>query len=171
MKRTTTVLLLIFVSATLFSQSIKKIKNLKDVWDLTYNYSGEVKDGKPNGMGVALYKSGNVIRYAGSFVNGMYNGKGTMFFSGDAFLTGEWKNGKLNGKGTNLTATGALYVGDFANGIKSGKGILFYKDNSFISGGFLNDKMDGRCIQLWTDGSIISNIFYKEDKEASAFEW
>ena len=78
-------------------------------------------------MGVATYKSGNAIRYVGSFVNGIYNGKGTMFFKDGIFLTGEWKNGKLNGKGSFLSESGVLYIGDFINGVKEGKGILFFQ--------------------------------------------
>jgi len=164
MKKITTSILFLIVSSILFAQNVKKIENLKDGWDLGYTYTGEVKDGKPNGMGVAKYKSGNVVRYVGSFVNGMFNGKGTMFFDNGAFLTGEWKNGKLNGKGANLTESGSLYVGNFANGLKNGKGILFYKDNSVVIGNFLADKFNGRCIQIWTDGLIISEVDYRDDK-------
>ncbi len=149
----------------IMAQTIKKIENLKDAYNLTYTYTGEVKVGKPNGMGVATYATGgNVLRYVGSFVNGIYNGKGTMLFDKGAFLTGNWVNGKLNGKGTNLTETGELYAGDFVNGKKNGKGILFYKDNSFVKAGYKDDKMSGRGINLWTDGNIISDIIYVNDK-------
>lgn len=147
-----------------FAQTIGKIAKLKDAWGLTYNYSGEIKDGKPNGMGVAKYESGNVLRYVGQFVNGTYNGKGTMLFDDGAFLTGNWKNGKLNGMGTNLNADGSLYIGEFGNGIKNGFGTLIYKDNSFVKGNFKDDKMQGRIVNLWTDGNIISDIIYVNDK-------
>lgn len=146
------------------AQGTRRLENQKDAWDLTYVYTGEVKNGKPNGMGVAKYASGNVVRYVGNFVNGVYTGKGTMFFDNGAFLTGNWSNGKLNGKGTNLTADGTLYIGDFSDGVKNGKGVLIYKDNSFVKGGFKDDKLTGRCINLWTDGNIISDIFYDDDK-------
>ena len=164
MKKITTSLFFVIVSAILFAQNVKKIENLKDGWDVSYSYTGEVKDGKPNGMGVAKYKSGNTVRYVGSFLNGMYNGKGTMFFKEGAFLTGEWKNGKLNGKGSFLSETGILYIGEFVNGVKQGKGILFYKDNGMMMGNFLNDKLNGRGIQIFADGSVISDVNYKDDK-------
>src|SRR6185436_11142849 len=106
MKKITTTLFFIIVSTILFAQNVKKIESLKDGWDVSYSYTGEMKDGKPNGMGVAKYKSGNAIRYVGGFLNGRYNGRGTMFFNNGAFLTGEWKNGKLNGKGSFLTDAG-----------------------------------------------------------------
>ena len=164
MKQFTILFIAAFGFLALKAQSTRRLENQKDAWGLTYIYTGEVKNGKPNGMGVAKYASGNVVRYAGSFVNGFYTGKGTMFFDNGAFLTGNWSNGKLNGKGTNLTADGTLYIGDFADGIKSGKGILIYKDNSFVKGGFKDDKLSGRCVNLWTDGNIISDIFYDNDK-------
>ncbi len=164
MKKITTSLFFLIVSAILFAQNVKKIENLKDGWDVSYSYTGEIKDGKPNGMGVAKYKSGNTVRYVGSFLNGMYNGKGTMFFKDGIFLTGEWKNGKLNGKGSFLSETGILYIGEFVNGVKQGKGILFYKDNGMMVGNFLNDKLNGRGIQIFADGSVVSDVNYKDDK-------
>jgi len=165
MKKISSSLFFVIISAILFAQNVKKVENLKDGWDVSVTYTGEIKDGKPNGMGVATYKSGNAIRYVGSFVNGMYNGKGTMFFKEGIFLTGEWKNGKLNGKGSFLSESGVLYIGDFVNGVKEGKGILFYKDNGMIMGNFSNDKMNGRGFQIFTDGSVISDVIYKDDKK------
>ena len=164
MKKITTFLFFVIVSAILFAQTVKKIENIKDGWNVSVNYTGEAKDGKPNGMGVATYKSGNAIRYVGNFVNGMYNGKGTMFFKDGIFLTGVWKNGKLNGKGSFLSESGVLYIGDFINGVKEGKGILFYKDNGMIMGSFSNDKLNGRGFQIFSDGSVISDVTYRDDK-------
>lgn len=160
-------LLLVFAAITgsaVIAQTTKRLEKQTDAWGLTYTYTGEVKNGKPNGMGIAKYASGNVVKYAGSFVNGFYTGRGTMFFDNGAFLTGNWSNGKLNGKGANLTADGTLYVGDFSDGIKNGRGTLIYKDNSFVKGAYKDDKMNGRSINLWTDGNIISDIFYSDDK-------
>ncbi|HMK17067.1 MAG TPA: hypothetical protein VK492_02610 [Chitinophagaceae bacterium] len=164
MKKITTTLFFVIVSTILFAQNVKKIENLKDGWDVSYSYTGEVSAGKSNGMGVAKYKSGNAVRYVGGFLNGMYNGRGTMFFKEGAFLTGEWKNGKLNGKGSFLSETGILYIGEFVNGVKQGKGVLFYKDNGMIVGNFSNDKLNGRGIQIFSDGSVVSEVNYKDDK-------
>src|SRR6185295_13996700 len=164
MKKITTSLFFVVLSTILFAQNVKRIDNLKDAWDVSITYTGEIKDGKPNGMGVAKYNSGNAIRYVGSFLNGMYNGRGTMFFKDGVFLTGEWKNGKVNGRGSFLSETGILYIGEFVNGIKQGKGILFYKDNGMIMGNFSNDKLSGRGIQIFADGSIVSDVNYKDDK-------
>ena len=165
MKKITASVFFVVLSTILFPQNVKRIENLKDGWNVSITYTGEIKEGKPNGMGVATYKSGNAIRYVGSFVNGIYNGKGTMFFKDGIFLTGEWKNGKLNGKGSFLSESGVLYIGDFINGVKEGKGILFFKDNGMIMGGFSNDKLNGRGIQIFADGSVISDVNYINDKK------
>src|SRR6187402_1705523 len=165
MKKITTSLFFVILSTILFAQNVKRIENLRDGWNVSVNYTGEIKDGKPNGMGVATYKSGNAIRYVGNFVNGMYNGKGTMFFNNGVFLTGEWKNGKLNGKGSFLSEAGVLYIGDFVNGVKEGKGILFYKDNGMIMGSFSNDKLTGRGFQIFADGFVISDVIYRDHKK------
>jgi hypothetical protein len=163
MKTLCTLLVGCLLSIAALAQSLKRIENLKDSWGLTYIYTGEVKDGKPNGMGVANYSSGNVLRYVGSFVNGTYNGKGTMLFDNGAFLSGEWKNGKLSGMGTNLTANGVLYIGNFVDGVKNGRGTMFYKENGAMIAGFKNDKLEGRGISLWNDGTIVSDVFYAND--------
>ena len=164
MKQTTTTLILLMLSTILFSQNIKRIENLKDAWDLTYTYTGEVKNGKPDGMGVATYSSGNASRYVGNFSNGMYNGKGVMLFKDSvSFLAGEWRGGKLNGKGANLMSGGSIYIGDFANGVKNGRGVLFYADNSAMVASYRDDKLNGRGISIWKDGNIISDCIYDND--------
>ena len=164
MKKFSTFLFSIVVSTILLAQNVKRIENLKDGWGISYTFIGEVKDGRPNGMGVANYKSGNVVRYVGGFVNGEYSGKGTMFFKEGVFLSGQWRNGKLNGKGSFLSESGILYIGDFVDGVKKGKGILFYKDNGMIMGGFSNDRLNGRAFQIFADGSVVSDVNYIDDK-------
>jgi hypothetical protein len=164
MKKITGVLLLICISTILFSQNVKKINGLKDAWGVEYNYTGEIKDGKPNGIGVATYTNTSVLRYAGSFSNGMYSGKGTIFFTDGIFLTGNWKNGKLNGKGANFTSNKSLYIGDFADGQKNGKGVFINSNNDIYLGTYLNDKLHGRSLAVWNSGNIISDAEYREDK-------
>ena len=155
----------VFISSAASAQNTRLLENQKDAWSISYTYVGEVKNGKPNGLGIAKYSTGTAIRYVGNFVDGMYNGQGTMLFTNGAFLTGNWTNGKLNGKGTNLTSDGALYIGEFSNGIKSGNGLMIFKDNSFNKGSFLNDKLGGgRVINLWTNGKTISEVEYADDK-------
>jgi len=48
MKKITTFLFFVIVSAILFAQTVKKIENIKDGWNVSVNYTGEAKDGKPH---------------------------------------------------------------------------------------------------------------------------
>ena len=65
-------------------------------------YKGDVKNGKPNGVGILIYSFG------GKYV-------------------GEWKNGKRNGQGTSTTSSiGYKYVGEWKNG-KHWNGTRYYK--------------------------------------------
>ena len=65
-------------------------------------YKGDVKNGKPNGLGIMTDNFGG--RYVG-----------------------EWKNGKRNGQGTSTTSSiGYKYVGEWKNG-KHRNGTRYYK--------------------------------------------
>ncbi len=147
------------------STSIGKIDSLKDGWGEYYNYTGDIKNKLPNGLGVAHYNGDYVLWYAGYFLNGKFEGKGALIFKDGFFLSGNWKGGKLNGTGTNLTKTGDIYIGDFSDGSKQGQGIYVFKDNSILSGNFKADKYDGRCIYINTTGDIISDNIYRSDKK------
>jgi hypothetical protein len=154
-----------FVSAS-FSQNAAsgKIDSLVDAWNITTWYVGELKNGKPNGLGVAVYKSGTAIRYVGNFSNGKYEGVGTLLFKDGAFLSGEWKAGKLNGQGANLTTDKVFYQGDFVNGEKNGNGTLVYGNNSFYQGSYKNDKQEGRIVSVGADATIFNDNIYVAGK-------
>src|SRR5215203_2913220 len=83
-----------------------RIESLKDGWGTSVDYVGEIKNGQPSGIGVAIYSNDFALRYAGNFLNGLYNGKGALLFKDGTFLSGDWKNGKLNGKGSYLSKEG-----------------------------------------------------------------
>jgi hypothetical protein len=95
---------------------------------------GEIKNGQPNGLGIAIYTNDFALRYAGNFLNGLYNGKGALLFKDGTFLSGEWKNGKLNGKGAYLSKDGDLYVGYFVDGKKNGQGHFPVREQEPVDG-------------------------------------
>jgi len=158
-------LLALVVSLQGYAQTTTGIlENQKDAWGISYTYIGEIKNGRPHGMGVAKYASGNnAIRYVGHFVDGQFSGRGTMLFKNGAFQTGMWSNGKMNGKGSFVNSKGVFYVGEMKDGLKHGKGTLVWKDNSMVKGNFVNDKMEGRCVYIWKEGKNISEIQYAND--------
>ena len=156
MKKFSLLVLFIISAGYIFSQSTGKITGLKDSWGESITYIGEIKNKQPNGIGVAIYNNGVAIRYAGSFLNGLYHGKGTMILSDGSFLSGEWKNGKLNGKGANLTNNGNFYSGNFLDGKKEGKGYMLYKDNGILQGEWKADQFNGRSIFIPSAAETLS---------------
>lgn len=172
MKKLNLLLLLALSCNILLAQKTGTLKDQKDAWGVSYNYSGEILNGKPNGYGVAAYSNGTVTSYVGQFVNGYYSGQGVLLFEDGSFSAGNWLNGKLSGKGAYTTASGAFFAGELLNGMRNGPGILVYKDNSFTKGYYKNDKLTGRCISVWTDGNIVSDIVYKNDlRNGTGFQY
>ena len=55
-------------------------------------YKGEIKDGKPDGLGIRLYLDGT--KYMGQWKEGQQHGQGTLSFPDGSKLTGEWKENK-----------------------------------------------------------------------------
>jgi hypothetical protein len=52
-------------------------------------YQGQVKNGKPNGLGFIIYPSGE--EYVGSWGNGKWNGQGIFSKSNGTKYVGSWK--------------------------------------------------------------------------------
>ena len=99
-------------------------------------YQGQVKDGKPNGLGILIYP--NLIippylsgtKYIGSWKDGKQNGQGTQTFSNGGKYVGEWKDGKENGQGTyTFSDGGSKYVGEWKDG-KMWNGTSYDKDGN-----------------------------------------
>ena len=54
-------------------------------------YQGQVKDGKPNGLGILTFTDG--WKYVGEWKDGIYNGQGTRTYPWGKYV-GEWRDGK-----------------------------------------------------------------------------
>ena len=88
---------------TLYLWSWKKIfgikiwRHPKKVWkgfgdkDTQPKYQGQVKNRKPNGLGVLTFTDG--WKYIGEWKDGIYNGQGTRTYPWGEYV-GEWKDGK-----------------------------------------------------------------------------
>ncbi len=79
------------------------------------NYTGQVKDGKPDGQGKIIIPE-------------------------KAEYAGEWKDGKPDGFGNMKYAGGATYVGEFASGTRHGQGTYTYSDGRELKGEWENGK-------------------------------
>ena len=99
---------------TLYLCSWKKIFGIKmwrypkKIWkvlgdkDTQPMYQGQVKDGKPNGMGVLTFTDG--WKYVGQWKDGIYNGQGTRTYPWGKYV-GQWKDGE-GWKGTTYDKNG-----------------------------------------------------------------
>ena len=74
-------------------------------------YKGDVKNGKPNGLGILTYLTGR--KYVGS-----------------------WKDGKQNGQGTETYPNGGKYLGSWKGGLKWNG--TYYDQNGNITGKYVN---------------------------------
>ena len=103
-------------------------------------YKGDVKDGKPDGLGFLIYPDGR--KYVGGWKDGERNGQGTftiIFRDFGIKYVGEWKDGKKNGQGTQTNIDGTMYEGEWKDG-EMWNGILYDKEGN-IKYKFVNGKV------------------------------
>ena len=74
-------------------------------------YQGQVKDGKPNGLGSLTYPDGS--KYVGEYKDGKRHGQGTYTFPDGKKYVGGWKDSKYHGQGTLISSDGKFFVGEF----------------------------------------------------------
>ena len=88
---------------------------------------------------IGTYTVENEAKYVGEFINGDFNGHGTMTWLDGANYIGEWRDDKRNGQGTYTYADGNKYVGDFLNGDFNGQGTLTSADGTVETGIWKDD--------------------------------
>ena len=102
------------------------LKNFGDK-NIHPQYEGEVKNSKPNGLGIMTYPSGK--RYLGEWKKGKKEGHGTATLPNGIKYVGVYKEDKMwnvtkyNGEGK--------YLGEFKNGYVW-NGIVYDKNGSFL---------------------------------------
>ena len=135
-------------------------------------YSGEVRNGKPNGFGTLTSKSGS--NFTGTFVNGIQNGFFTVNYQNGNTYVGEFKNNKLEGKGVYTWSKGLYggidtYEGEFRNGLKNGKGVETYGNGDIYEGEFRNNKRYGygKGILTQSNGDRYVGEFMNGNKEGN----
>jgi serine/threonine protein kinase len=84
-------------------------------------YTGDLKDGKPEGKGVYTAASGS---YDGEWKNGLPNGQGKLVRNNNwqREYTGGFKDGKFDGFGIMIDEDKNTYEGEWKDGMKNGKG-------------------------------------------------
>ena len=134
-------------------------------------YEGEIKNGKENGFGKLYYKDNTkgCIEFSGFFVDGKKEGKGTMLWKSGNKYVGEWKNNNMEGYGSFYYANGEKYEGERKNDYKEGQGTYYYSDGSKYVGEWKNDKKEGHAIFYWPDGEYDFGS-YANDKRIGFFK-
>ena len=77
-------------------------------------YKGDVKNGKPNGLGILIYYGGG--KYVGEWKNGRPHGQGTGTLPDGRKYVGEYKDGKRHGQGTYTHHDGRKFEGEWKDG-------------------------------------------------------
>jgi len=109
------------------------------------SYAGEVMDGKPHGKGKKTWASGSV--YEGDWKDGNQHGKGKKTFGKGVWkgdvYEGDYKDDKIHGNGKYTWADGRVYEGDWKDCTPHGKGKLTYTDGRVEDGQWQNGKFIG----------------------------
>lgn len=116
-----------------------------------YIYEGEIENGKPNGKGKIIRKSG--ATYEGIFKNGLLQGMGKYTFGKDSY-EGEFKDGTFDGIGKYISENGDVYEGEFKEVVRHGIGKYIWSNGDVYEGEFYVGRRTGIGKYIWNDGDI-----------------
>jgi hypothetical protein len=118
------------------------VSNVDRKPDETVEWSGLCKSGLAEGNGVARWLTGSreIGRDDGEFRGGKMNGMGGRGFDNGDYYAGSFTDGVPNGKGILRFSQGVRdrYIGEFRDGLPNGTGTLYLGDGSTYSGEFRN---------------------------------
>lgn len=122
-------------------------------------FAGNFSNSQPNGY-LDWYVGGK-LRYKGNWLNGSFDGEGTLYKENNETVTGIWKNGKIHEKMMEFSNEIGDYYGYIKDGKPSRRGILKYKDGSVYDGEWKNGKYDGEgvfsCLEYTYKGNFLNN--------------
>lgn len=81
--------------------------------------------------------------YEGQFVNGLYNGYGTMLYADSTMYEGTWVDGVKEGSGKIYWNSGCLYVGEMHDDLMHGAGYMLYPMGDYYYGDFKYGQITG----------------------------
>jgi hypothetical protein len=113
-------------------------------------YSGEIKNGQPDGRGIITFPDGD--KYEGELKNGRLSGQGTYTFKNGMKYVGQWKDSEMNGQGTKTWSNGDKYVGQWKGSKRNGKGTQTWSDGNKYEGEWKSGKKHGQGTYTWSDG-------------------
>ena len=133
-------------------------------------YTGEWKDNKKSGFGVATFANGR--KYEGQWLKGKMHGVGTMWVKKGARTfrkryQGDFANNKFHGVGKMFYDSGDKYEGNFENHRRHGRGVCEYANGDVYEGEWRNDKRHGHGLLLLKNGDRFDGNFSDDKKSGT----
>ena len=112
---------------------------------------------------IGTYTSENGAEYVGEFINGDFNGHGTMTWLDGENYIGEWRDDKRNGQGTYSYANGNKYVGEFKDNKRNGQGTYTWANGDKYVVEYKDSKRNGQGTLTFADGENYVGEFKNGD--------
>lgn len=124
-------------------------------------FEGKLEDGIIQGEGKAFDENGRVT-FSGSYVDNIYNGKGTLYTDGMLTYEGDFSDGLYEGKGRLYGESETLvYEGYFAAGLYEGKGKLYDGAQLLYEGDFAAGERSGEGVAYENEIKRYKGFFEK----------
>lgn len=120
-------------------------------------YYGELKDGKPHGMGVEKWYNGKI--YEGTYYNGKYSGQGVLVWPDKSMYKGGFVNNSMQGYGVFKWSNGNLYEGMWNKSKMHGEGKFTWSNGNKFIGEYEDGLKHGNGVFFWTDGREIKGVW------------
>ena len=130
-----------------------------------YTYEGTFEDGfKLTGTGKLTYKGEDAGWSEGTFVNGLMDGYGQVYYTGGYHGIGQWKNGKLQGTAFFVWPQGEgaydWYYGNWENQQRVDEdGYYQFNNGCYYYGEFAGDWINGEGTFHWVGGNFWTGTF------------
>ena len=134
--------------------------------NINFTYTGEIKDGVPDGKGVAVSDDGGSMKYFGDFKNGKFDGYGLMLINDGSIYALQWKNNVGTGVGVTVSDKKDLMYGMFVNSKIEGKSIELGNYDEIKIGTLTDHGYDGRVIEITSGAEAIYDHLYSSGKNA-----
>lgn len=105
-------------------------------------YSGQIKQSLPHGLGDAIFEDGS--HYRGEWVDGLREGSGEMRYKDGSVYSGLWRNDLPHGSGKKTYSNGSFYQGELVNGMAEGQGKALLEGGAVYEGFWKNDVFHGK---------------------------
>lgn len=124
-------------------------------------YVGEMKDGKPDGVGVYFDRLG--YQYDGNWSEGYFEGNGRFQLSNGDEYVGSFRMGRAHGTGRYFQSDGEIYSGRFEDGLRDGAAELTLPighivRSQWIAGEEVGQSSGARLAQLGTPSATVDDI-------------